>query len=111
MHLQETVADGLVDVDDTVIDTNDGYGFVKMDGNEYIQENGKRRYRMRSRQPAAVHYCTQCDKSFKYPSKIEEHMRKHTGEKPFLCTTCGARFSQGHVLKVCGVIHFQQDSH
>lgn len=80
-----------------------------MDPREYLHTDiGKRRYRMKQRAPAQVHYCTVCNKSFKYPSKIQEHMRKHTGEKPFLCTTCGARFSQGHVLKVRFIFYFSR---
>ncbi len=39
------------------------------------------------------HHCTQCKKAFYKKSDLANHMRTHTGEKPFGCK-CGIRFSQ-----------------
>ena len=45
------------------------------------------------------HECDVCEKMFDRPSKLAEHMRTHTKEKPYECDVCEKRFSQSGNLK------------
>ncbi|XP_073467571.1 uncharacterized protein [Aquarana catesbeiana] len=38
--------------------------------------------------------CPECGKCFRFKSKLNEHIRSHTGEKPHSCPECGKCFSQ-----------------
>uniref|UniRef100_A0A0N5ADA4 Zinc finger protein n=1 Tax=Syphacia muris TaxID=451379 RepID=A0A0N5ADA4_9BILA len=53
----------------------------------------------KARRRATIHQCEDCGKILKYPSKIAEHRRSHTKEKPHSCSECGASFSQKGALK------------
>ncbi|CAG5129928.1 unnamed protein product, partial [Candidula unifasciata] len=37
--------------------------------------------------------CPECGKAFKFKHHLKEHIRIHSGEKPFQCLTCCKRFS------------------
>ncbi|XP_054837586.1 zinc finger protein 831 [Eublepharis macularius] len=49
---------------------------------------------------AGKHLCKHCGRDCLKPSVLEKHMRSHTGERPFPCTTCGIAFkTQSNLYK------------
>lgn len=53
----------------------------------------------RKRKPKPYQSCQHCEKLFLCASKLERHLRTHTGAKPYSCQ-CGQAFSQKSSLKV-----------
>uniref|UniRef100_A0A914I7D7 C2H2-type domain-containing protein n=1 Tax=Globodera rostochiensis TaxID=31243 RepID=A0A914I7D7_GLORO len=43
--------------------------------------------------------CADCPKTFAFPSKLAQHKRYHTGERPFKCQQCKKRFHISGNLK------------
>ncbi|XP_022219168.1 gastrula zinc finger protein XlCGF7.1 [Drosophila obscura] len=50
--------------------------------------------------PSSTFTCEECGKEFKRRRWLDEHLRTHTGDRPYECHDCGARFAQNSNLSV-----------
>ncbi|XP_035826483.1 PR domain zinc finger protein 1 isoform X2 [Aplysia californica] len=49
--------------------------------------------------------CRYCDRKFRYPSQLKDHMQSHNGNRPYMCTECGMDFMKEHHLKAHQFTH------
>jgi len=49
--------------------------------------------------------CEECPKMFNNVSQLEDHMRKHTGETPYMCSQCPKSFTSQKALNVHEMWH------
>ncbi|PRD31518.1 UNVERIFIED_CONTAM: zinc finger and BTB domain-containing protein 46 [Trichonephila clavipes] len=43
-----------------------------------------------------LHFCPYCEYSTVHATVLKRHIRRHTGERPFVCRICGKGFAQKH---------------
>merc|ERR1712130_858171 len=77
------------------------------------QENEKKKKRKKYKRSKQNYNCPHCDYSSNVTTNLRNHIRTHTGEKPFVCTykDCGKRFAakgnlNDHMKRHLGVRKF-----
>lgn len=49
--------------------------------------------------------CPSCPETFARAEHLARHLRKHTGEKPFVCSWCGKQFARSDSMKRHELLH------
>lgn len=80
-------------------------------GKQFRAPNGLQRHLTETHDKVRRHSCRLCYKDFANSQNLKQHLRIHTGERPFVCTHCGKRFTQSGSLHVHVRTHSEQFPH
>lgn len=77
-------------------------------GKQFRAPSGLQRHLTETHEKLRRHTCRYCPKNFANSQNLKQHMRIHTGERPFVCPQCGKRFTQSGSLHVHLKTHSEQ---
>lgn len=69
------------------------------------------RHLRKHQQEPVSHKCNICDKTVTTLCSLKDHMRLHSGERPFICEHCGKAFRTKVILKSHLVVHTKEKKH
>nr|XP_019962324.1 PREDICTED: zinc finger protein Xfin-like [Paralichthys olivaceus] len=95
---------GLINSDGEEVDFSD-LGESAVPGIVIAEAPSKTFDHTENEKPPSLHSCSVCGKDFPYASKLQRHLRTHSGERPFPCSMCEKRFPEKGLLMIHERVH------
>nr|XP_020499676.1 zinc finger protein 850-like [Labrus bergylta] len=96
---------GLINSDGEEVDFSDLGDDKAIPGMLPAEAPTKTAVQRENEKPPSLHSCSVCGKDFPYASKLQRHLRTHSGERPFPCSMCEKRFPEKGLLMIHERVH------